>query len=177
MGYVGRPQLFNTTIAANIAYGHPQATEDAIQAAAKQANAHEFIMSLPKGYREVVGNEGDRLSDGQRQRIVLARALLCNPPILLLDEPWSHLDAQSAWEIKRVIREQHGQRTILLVTHDLLALEDMVDHILVMDQGRLVEQGTHTKLMRYKGLYSVLHDRALVQARALHSAFGLDRPN
>ncbi len=159
---VGQTELFNTSIAKNIAYGNPHATDDQIREAALLANAHEFISELPNGYASVIGNKGARLSEGQKQRICLARALLLKPRILLLDEPLSHLDAESAYQVKQTIDGLRGQCTIIHVTHQLWSIRE-ADQIIVLDRGRVAENGTHAFLMSKHGLYSTLYQRQILQ--------------
>lgn len=159
---VGQTELFNASVAKNIAYGNPRATEDQIREAAVLANAHEFITELPKGYATVIGNRGARLSEGQRQRLCLARALLLKPRILLLDEPLNHLDAESAYQVKQAIDGLRGQCTIIHVTHQLWSIRE-ADQIIVLDRGRVAEYGTHAYLMGKHGLYSTLYQRQILQ--------------
>ncbi|OQB19834.1 MAG: putative multidrug export ATP-binding/permease protein [Parcubacteria group bacterium ADurb.Bin192] len=159
---VGQIELFNTSIAKNIAYGQPAATDDQIRKAAELANAHEFITELPKGYATVIDNKGSRLSEGQKQRICLARALLCRPAILLLDEPLNHLDAESAYQVKTAIDGLRGQCTIVHVTHQLWSIRE-ADQIIMLDCGRVAEYGTHAYLMSKHGLYSTLYQRQILQ--------------
>jgi ABC-type multidrug transport system fused ATPase/permease subunit len=152
--------LFPVTIAENIGYGRPGATEGEIVVAAKAANAHDFILEQPQGYRTQVGERGVRLSGGQRQRIALARAILKDAPILLLDEPTSALDTQSEAVVQQALDRFAADRTALIVAHRLSTIRD-ADRILVLDQGHVCEQGTHASLMRQDGLY-----RRLVQKQA-----------
>lgn len=148
--------LFPTTIAENIAYGRHGATQPEIREAARAANAHDFITNLPGGYDTQVGEWGSKLSGGEKQRIALARAILKNAPILLLDEPTSALDAQSEAVVQDALERFMRGRTVLVIAHRLSTIKN-VDAIVVLDQGRLVEQGTHQELMRsethYKRLY------------------------
>jgi ATP-binding cassette subfamily B protein len=147
--------VFNTTIMDNICIVKPDATEEEAIAAAKAAELHDFILSLPNGYQTVVGEGGGRLSGGQRQRIAIARALLYDPPILLLDEPTSSLSPEIANAINQAIATLTGQHTVILITHQLQAAVN-ADRIFVLDQGRLVEQGTHSELIAYNGIYQHL---------------------
>ncbi|MFN2285606.1 MAG: ABC transporter ATP-binding protein [Anaerolineae bacterium] len=149
--------LFPTSIAQNIAYGRPDATEADITAAAKAANAHDFIVEQPNGYETLVGERGARLSGGQRQRIALARAILKDAPILLLDEPTSALDTQSEGIVQEALDRFMVGRTALIVAHRLSTIRN-ADRILVMDNGQVCEEGTHDTLMAQHGLY-----RRLVQ--------------
>ncbi|TFG73578.1 MAG: ABC transporter ATP-binding protein [Anaerolineales bacterium] len=149
--------LFPVSIAQNIAYGRPDATEVEIITAAKAANAHDFILEQPKGYETLVGERGARLSGGQRQRIALARAILKDAPILLLDEPTSALDTQSEVIVQEALDRFMVGRTALIVAHRLSTIQN-ADRILVMDNGQICEEGTHDTVMAEDGLY-----RRLVQ--------------
>lgn len=148
--------LFRASIADNIAYGIEQATGQQIIEAAREANAHEFIMGLPDGYETVIGERGSTLSGGQRQRICLARALVKQPSILMLDEPTASLDHRSASYVRETIARIHANRTTLVITHHFVGME-LFDHIFVLDQGRLIEQGTHRDLLDRQGLYASLY--------------------
>lgn len=144
--------LFGTSIRENIAYGKPDATQAEIEEAAEQAHAHEFITALPEGYETILGERGATLSGGQRQRICLARAIIKHPSILILDEPTSAIDAESAALVHEAVdRLQRGKLT-LVIAHQFYDLESF-DQILVLRKGRLVEQGTHAQLMSQKGDY------------------------
>lgn len=147
--------LFSTTIRENIAYGRPDATEDEIIDAAKRAQADEFIQQLPNGYSSTVGERGQQLSVGQRQRIGIARAFLKNAPILLLDEPTSALDPATEAAIMGTIKELMRGRTTLIATHRLATIHD-VDRIVVLERGRVVEQGTGAELLARGGVYAKL---------------------
>lgn len=150
--------LFQTSIAENISYGAEDATREEIMGAAREANAHEFIMGLPDGYDTIVGERGSTLSGGQRQRICLARALVKQPSILILDEPMASLDQGSARYLRETISRILADRTTIVITHHLVGME-CFDHILVLDQGHLVEQGTHRQLLDRRGLYAGLYDQ------------------
>jgi ATP-binding cassette subfamily B protein len=149
--------LFHATIADNIGFGHPGASREEIIAAAKQANAHEFIMSFADGYETNVGEQGQQLSTGQRQRISIARAILKNAPILLLDEPTASLDAESEHEVQKAIDLLRQGRTTIIVAHRLQSIID-ADLICVMDAGHIVESGTHPELMAKRGAYAAFFE-------------------
>jgi subfamily B ATP-binding cassette protein MsbA len=149
------PFLFDDTIRANIAYARPSAAEDEIEAAARQAAAHDFISELPLGYDTLVGEAGARLSGGQRQRIAIARAFLKDAPILLLDEATSALDTESEAQVQAALERLMAGRTTIVIAHRLSTVKD-ADRIYVIDRGRVVETGTHAALVRQKGLYARL---------------------
>jgi len=151
------PLLFSSTVADNIRYGRLDASMDDIVAAAKAANAHEFISTLPQQYDTALGERGAQLSGGERQRIAVARAFLKNAPILILDEPTSSIDSKTEAVILDALERLMVGRTTFLVAHRLSTLR-RVDSILVIDHGRLVEQGTHEELLRCGGLYRQLYD-------------------
>ncbi|WP_346355782.1 ABC transporter ATP-binding protein [Azotosporobacter soli] len=150
------PILFNTTILDNIRYGSPQATEEEVRAAARMANADEFIARLPGEYQYVVGDLGGNLSGGQRQRIAIARAVLLNPAILVLDEPTAALDPQAEKQVLETLRQVSGARITFMITHRLNTLQAS-DRVLYMEHGRILEQGTHAELM----LHSVQYAKAV----------------
>lgn len=152
--------LFPGTIEDNIRYGKPDASIDEVINAAKIANAHEFIMAMPDKYKTVVGENGVRLSGGERQRIAIARAVLKNSPILLLDEPTSSLDTQSEALVQEALERIVAGRTVLVVAHRFSTITQ-ADRILVLNDGRIVEAGTHEQLMGLKGLYYQLYIRQL----------------
>jgi ATP-binding cassette subfamily B protein len=147
--------VFSEDAMENIRYGRLEATDDEVIAAARAAHAHEFIERLPEGYRTFLGERGVRLSGGQRQRIAIARALLKNPPLLLLDEATSALDAQSERLVQQALESAMRDRTTLVIAHRLATVV-RADRILVIDAGRLVEQGTHASLTAQGGLYARL---------------------
>ncbi|HWE38633.1 MAG TPA: ABC transporter ATP-binding protein [Isosphaeraceae bacterium] len=149
--------LFEGTIAANIAYGSPHAGPAAVEAASRRAYAHQFIAALPEGYDTVVGERGMSLSGGQRQRIALARAMLRDPAILILDEATSAVDIQDEALIRRAIEEFVRGRTTFLITHNLGSLQ-FADRIVLMDAGRIVAAGTDAELRRCSPLYRRLHE-------------------
>jgi ATP-binding cassette subfamily B protein len=151
--------LFSNTVAANIAFGHPQATMEQIERAARIAAAHDFIVNLPHGYETVLGESGVDLSGGQRQRLALARALLLQPPILILDDPTASVDARTENEIVTALREAMAGRTTFVVSSRLNLLR-RADRILVLENGRLTQTGTHDELVHRPGPY---HETALLQ--------------
>jgi ABC-type multidrug transport system fused ATPase/permease subunit len=153
---------FNDTIAANIAYGKPGATREEIIAAAGRSFAHEFIEPLPKGYDTIIGEENTGLSGGQLQRIVIARAILKNPAILIFDEATSQVDADSEAKIHRAIEEIMRDRTCIIIAHRFSTVIT-ADIIVVMDGGRIVAQGQHNELMRTCRLYQSLYETQLVK--------------
>jgi ATP-binding cassette subfamily B protein len=153
------PILFHRSLAENIGYARPEATQAEIEEAARLANAHDFIAALPRGYRTLVGERGVKLSGGERQRVALARAFLADAPILILDEATSSLDSESEALIQEAIQRLMVGRTALIIAHRLSTVRAM-DRILVFDSGRIVEDGTHAELVRRKdGLYRRLFER------------------
>ncbi len=148
--------LYSGTILDNIRYGKPEATDDDVFAAAKAANAHDFILEQSNGYETPVGERGAKLSGGQRQRIAIARALLKNAPILLLDEATSALDSESEQEVQKALDVLMKGRTTLVIAHRLSTVEH-ADTIYVLDGGNVVERGCHASLLEKKGLYSQLY--------------------
>ncbi|MBN2387821.1 MAG: ABC transporter ATP-binding protein [Anaerolineales bacterium] len=157
--------LFSDTIKANIAYGRPEASDEQITAAATAAQAHEFIIGLAGGYETVVGERGVTLSGGQRQRIAIARALLMDPRILILDDSTSSVDTQTEALIQQALDRLMDGRTTFVIAHRLSTVR-RADLIVVMDQGRIVQQGTHKDLIAHPGLYRQIHDLQLVHNRS-----------
>jgi len=155
--------LFIGSIRDNIAYARPEATQDEVIAAAKVANAHNFIMNLPKGYETVLGEEGVQLSGGQRQRLAIARAVLTNPRIIILDEATSAIDAESEQLIQEALDRLMEGRTTFIIAHRLSTVRK-ADRIVVLDGGRIVEQGRHDELMELGGVYAKLARLQLVEA-------------
>ncbi len=149
------PFLFDETIRANISYARPDATEAQVEAAARAAAAHDFIMALPEGYDTTVGEAGARLSGGQRQRIAIARAFLKDAPILLLDEATSALDTESEAQVQAALARLMAGRTTMLIAHRLSTVRG-ADRIYVIDRGRIVETGDHASLVKKRGLYARL---------------------
>lgn len=159
--------LFSTSIRENIAYGRPDASLDEIIAAARAAQAHEFIQDLPQGYETVIGERGVTLSGGQRQRIAIARALLMNPRILILDDSTSSVDTQTEHALQKALSNLMEGRTTFIIAQRLSSVR-RADLILVMDQGRIVERGTHTELLSHEGLYREIYRLQLQDQEQFH---------
>jgi ATP-binding cassette, subfamily B, bacterial MsbA len=149
--------LFHDTVRSNIAYGVEHASPEAIEAAARAAHAHEFIVRLPEGYDTVLGEKGARLSGGQRQRIAIARALLRDPPVLILDEATSALDTESERLVQAAIEELMADRTVLVIAHRLSTVR-RADQIVVLEAGRIVERGRHAELLAARGAYRRIYE-------------------
>ncbi|MDB5887494.1 MAG: ATP-binding cassette protein, partial [Rhodocyclales bacterium] len=159
--------LFNDSIAYNIGYARPGASREEVEAAARAAQIHDFIVSLPQGYDMLVGERGVRLSGGERQRIAIARAILKNPPVLVFDEATSALDTRSERSIQDELARLARNRTALVIAHRLSTVVDAAE-ILVMDGGHIVERGTHEHLLEHEGLYAQMwrlqqHEREIEQ--------------
>lgn len=147
--------LFNDTIRANICFGKPDATEEEMIEAAKKARCHDFIMALPNGYDTVIGEGGDTLSGGEKQRISIARAILKNAPVIILDEATASIDPENEHLIQHAISELTNGKTIITIAHRLATIHN-ADQILVVDDGRSAEAGTHEELIRKNGIYKRL---------------------
>jgi len=150
--------LFNDTISYNIRYGRPDATDAEVREAARLAQIHDFIMTLPQGYDSLVGERGLKLSGGEKQRVALARTILKSPPILMLDEATSALDSHTEKEIQDALEKVARERTSLVIAHRLSTVVH-ADNIIVLDNGVIVEQGTHLELLDKGGLYASLWAR------------------
>ena len=159
------PVLFSGTIRDNIGYGRDGASVDEIESAARDAYAHDFIAGFPDGYDTIVGERGTKLSGGQKQRIALARALLANPRVLILDEATSNLDAESEAAVQAALARIMEGRTTIIVAHRLSTVRD-ADRIVVIEGARIVEQGGHDELMDRRGTYRRLVEHQLIADRA-----------
>jgi subfamily B ATP-binding cassette protein MsbA len=158
MGTVNQESfLFNDTIFNNIAFAKPDATIEEVVAAAKIANAHDFIENTENGYQSFVGDRGNKLSGGQKQRVCIARAVLANPPIMLLDEATSALDTESEKLVQDALNNLMKNRTSIVIAHRLSTIQH-ADKIVVIDKGSVVETGSHSELMVKSGLYKRLID-------------------
>jgi ATP-binding cassette, subfamily B, bacterial MsbA len=157
--------LFSGSIRDNILYGRPLASFEEVVAAARRAHAHDFILACPEGYESLVGERGVRLSGGQRQRVAIARAFLRNPPILILDEATSDLDAESEFIVQQALADLMRGRTVLVIAHRLATVRD-ADRIVVIDEGRIAEIGRHDALLARDGLYRRLHALQMEGARS-----------
>ncbi|HEY7334628.1 MAG TPA: ABC transporter ATP-binding protein [Bryobacteraceae bacterium] len=157
--------LFNDTVANNIRYGLRDATTEQVRQAARNALAEEFISRMPDGYQTMIGERGQKLSGGQRQRLAIARALLKNAPILILDEATSHLDTESEMLVQRALQNLMEDRTVIVIAHRLSTVR-RADRIVVLDRGRIAETGTHDELVSNGGIYRRLHDLQFLAADA-----------
>jgi ATP-binding cassette subfamily B protein len=149
--------LFHDTIRTNLLYARLDATQEELEAAARAANIHHFITELPQGYDTLVGERGYRLSGGEKQRLALARVILKDPRILVLDEATSHLDSESEHLIQQALKLVMAGRTSIVIAHRLSTIL-AADLILVMDRGKIVESGTHAELLAQGGLYASLYE-------------------
>jgi ATP-binding cassette, subfamily C, bacterial CydC len=147
-----KTHLFNATVRENLLLARPDASETEMEQAARQALLHDFIQSLPQGYDTLIGEQGFKFSGGERQRMAIARAILKDAPVLLLDEPTAHLDVSAEEGIMRSLLTFMRGRTTIMITHRLVGL-DMADEILVMQGGNIEERGTHSELLQAEGLY------------------------
>ena len=152
-----QPTLFSADVMHNIRYGKPDATKEEVIAAAKAANAHDFIEKLPEGYESFLGEQGVRLSGGQRQRVAIARAILKDPKILLLDEATSALDAESEHRVQQALENLMRGRTTVIIAHRLATIRN-ADSIAVLEDGKLVAQGSHDELLESSVLYKRLSE-------------------
>jgi ATP-binding cassette subfamily B protein len=178
--------LFNDTIFYNIKYGRPEASEEEVKEAARQAQIHDFIMTTPDGYATMVGERGLKLSGGEKQRVAIARTILKGPPILILDEATSALDSHTEKEIQDELDRVAKDRTTLVIAHRLSTIVN-ADNIIVLDKGRIVEQGRHAALIERGGLYASMWTRQReadkARERLAHAleeeaeVIGKERPN
>jgi ATP-binding cassette, subfamily B, bacterial MsbA len=157
--------LFNDTARNNIAYGQPGIPQKAVEAAARAALAHDFIMEMPNGYETVIGERGVRLSGGERQRIAIARALLKNAPILILDEATSALDSESESLVQSALQNLITGRTVVVIAHRLSTVR-RADRIVVLENGTIADIGAHDELMKKLGTYRRLYDLQFADAEA-----------
>ena len=156
------PFLFSASIRDNIAFGMPDAPHDAVEAAARAAQAHEFIEELPQGYDTVVGERGITLSGGQRQRIAIARALLIDPRILILDDATASVDATTESKIRTALREAMRGRTTIIIAHRLSTIA-LADEVIVLDHGRIAARGTQDELLEESPLFREIHEHGQLQ--------------
>ena len=156
--------LFNDTVRSNIVFGKPDASEEDIIKAAKAAYAHDFILEFPKGYDTIIGERGIMISGGQRQRISIARAILKNPPILILDEATSSLDTESELIVQKALDMLMEKRTTFVIAHRLSTIKK-ADRIIVLERGRIMEMGTHDELLSKGGIYKKLYDLSISEGR------------
>lgn len=144
--------LFRDTVANNIRFGQPDAPMEKVTEAAKKARCHDFIMKLPQGYDTVIGEAGGRLSGGERQRLSIARAIMKDAPIIILDEATANVDPENEKELMEAIGELTREKTVIMIAHRLKTVRH-ADQILVVDKGRIVQRGTHDELMVQNGIY------------------------
>ena len=156
--------LYNASIRDNIAYGRPDADIEDVIAAAKKAHIHNFIQRLPDGYDTIVTEDGTNLSQGQRQLICIARVMLCDPPMLILDEATSSIDTRTELRVQKAFAEMMKGRTSFIVAHRLSTIKE-ADVILVMKDGNIIEQGDHNSLMKAGGFYSNLYNSQFAVAQ------------
>jgi ATP-binding cassette subfamily B protein/subfamily B ATP-binding cassette protein MsbA len=163
--------LFDGSVRDNIAYGRHQATDEEVEDAARRANAHEFIAPLPEGYNSFIGERGVKLSGGQQQRLAIARAILADPQILILDEATSNLDTESEQLIQQSMTTLLAGRTTFVIAHRLSTIR-RADLILLMEQGKIVERGSHDELMARGGLYRAMVIRQMNAQQDADGLFG-----
>jgi len=144
--------LFHDTIANNIRFGRPEAPKEEVISAAKKACCHDFIMALPEGYGTVIGEGGASLSGGEKQRISIARAMMKDAPVIFLDEATANVDPENENELMQAIQALTAEKTVIMIAHRLKTVEH-ADQILVVDHGKIVQQGTHAQLMEQDGIY------------------------
>jgi ATP-binding cassette subfamily B protein len=154
------PFLFSASVHENIAYGRPDATREEVEGAARAAQAHEFIAGLPQGYDTLVGERGLTLSGGQRQRLAIARAIVADPRILILDDATSSVDASTEQEIKLALRSVMAGRTTIVIAHRLSTIA-LADEIVVLEDGRLAAEGTHSELVERSDLYREIVEKGM----------------
>jgi len=155
--------IFSDTIAANIAFGKPDATMEEIKWAAKMAQADEFIERMPNGYETIVGERGVGLSGGQKQRLAIARALIYNPKILILDDATASLDFETEAEIQKTLSQVIQERTTIIITHRISQLVINADRIIYLSNGQIVEEGNHEELIQLKGKYYSIYKKQLIE--------------
>ena len=168
--------LFSATVRDNIAYARPEASFDDVVTAAQRAQIHEFIESLPDGYDTLVGERGLTLSGGQRQRIAIARAIVTDPRVLILDDATASVDAATEREIKRALREVMEGRTTLVIAHRLSTIA-LADRVIVMEGGRVTAQGSHEELLDDSALYAEIVDKGMPRLGAALSGLDGDEPD
>jgi len=156
------PFLFSTTVRENIAFGAPAATDEEVEQAARRAQAHEFIAELPQGYETVIGERGITLSGGQRQRIAIARAIVTNPRILILDDATASVDATTEAKIRIGLREAMEGRTTLIIAHRLSTIS-LANEIVVLDHGRIAARGTQSELAETSAVYREIYEHGMIE--------------
>ena len=156
------PFLFSATVRENIAFGRPEATDDAIERAARLAQAHDFVAALPEGYETVIGERGITLSGGQRQRVAIARALVVDPRILILDDATASVDASTEARIRDGLREAMRGRTTIIIAHRLSTIA-LADEVIVLEAGRIAARGTHNMLIDTNDVYGEIYEHGLLE--------------